>query len=115
MDQRPEYYRSLEQMADTPEFRAFAAEEFPGFVNVYESLGEAELREDPEAAGLNRRRFLALSAAALGMAGLVGCRRPDIQILPFAAVPDEQTGHVVHGKPTFYEHSARGWRATGAR
>src|SRR5205823_2199473 len=58
-----------------------------------------------EAAGLNRRKFLALSAAALGLAGLAGCRRPDIQILPFAVVPDEQVGHVVHGKPTFYATS----------
>src|SRR5436190_4404515 len=110
---RPSYYRSLEQMADTPEFRAFATEEFPGFANVYESLGEAEPRDDdPRTAALNRRRFLALSAAALGMAGLVGCRRPDIQILPFAVIPDEQTGHVVHGKPTFYATSIP--RAGGA-
>ena len=106
MDEQPNYYRSLEQLANTPEFQAFAAEEFPGFANVYESLGEAEPKDDnPADAGLNRRKFLALSAAALGMAGLVGCRRPDIQILPFAVVPDEQVGHIVHGKPTFYATS----------
>jgi molybdopterin-containing oxidoreductase family iron-sulfur binding subunit len=110
---QPSYYRSLEQLANTPEFRAFAAEEFPGFANVYESLGEAEPRDDdPQAAGLNRRKFLALSAAALGLAGLVGCRRPDIEILPFAVVPDEQTGHIVHGTPTFYATSIP--RAGGA-
>ncbi len=112
MNQRPEYYRSLEQLADTPEFRAFAGEEFPGFANVYESLGEAEPKGDTDDDTLNRRNFLALSAAALGMAGLAGCRRPDIQILPFAAVPDEQTGHIVHGKPTFYATSIP--RAGGA-
>ncbi|MBM3980116.1 MAG: 4Fe-4S dicluster domain-containing protein [Planctomycetes bacterium] len=113
MTERTEYYRSLEQLADTPEFRAFAAQEFPGFANVYDALGEAEPRDDdPEAAGLNRRKFLALSAAALGLAGLAGCRRPEIQILPFATVPDEQTGHVVHGKPTFYATSIP--RAGGA-
>src|SRR5947207_15429207 len=97
------FWRSLAELADTPEFRAFAAEEFPGFANVYESLGEAELKGDegPEA-GLNRRTFLALSAAALGLAGLAGCRRPDIEILPFSAVPDDQAGHVVPGKPAFY-------------
>jgi molybdopterin-containing oxidoreductase family iron-sulfur binding subunit len=105
MDQ-PSYYRSLEQLADTPEFRAFAAEEFPGFANVYESLGEAEPRDDdPEAARLSRRKFLALSAAALGLAGLAGCRRPELEILPFAAIPDEQVGHSVPGKPTFYATS----------
>jgi molybdopterin-containing oxidoreductase family iron-sulfur binding subunit len=113
MTERTEYYRSLEQRADTPEFRAFAAQEFPGFANVYDALGEAEPKDDdPEAAGLNRRKFLALSAAALGLAGLAGCRRPEIQILPFASVPDEQVGHVVHGKPTFYATSIP--RAGGA-
>ncbi len=106
MTERTDYYRSLEQLADTPEFRAFAADEFPGFANVYDERGEAEPRDDnPEAAGLDRRKFLALSAAALGVAGLAGCRRPDIQILPFSAVPDEQVGHIVPGKPAFYATS----------
>src|SRR5262245_51646324 len=76
--------------------------EFSGFANVYESTGEAELPadEDPRAA-LDRRKFLALSAA-IGLAAATGCRRPDIEILPFSAVPDDQVGHVVPGKPAFY-------------
>jgi molybdopterin-containing oxidoreductase family iron-sulfur binding subunit len=102
----PTYYRSLDHLAATPEFRAQAAEEFPGFANVYESLGEAELRDDnPGVAALSRRKFLALSSATFAMATLAGCRRPEIPILPYAAVPDEQTGHIVHGKPTFYATS----------
>ena len=98
----PLQWRSLEHLADTPEFRAFARREFPGFANVFESLGEAELAGDDPAAAVSRRSFLALSAAALGMAGLAGCRRPELQILPYSAVPDDQIGHVVAGKPTFY-------------
>jgi len=106
MTERPDYYRSLEQLADSPEFRAFAAEEFPGFVNVFDSRGEAELKdEEPESAGLNRRKFLALAAASVGVAGLAGCRRPDLEILPFSVIPDEQVGHSVPGKPTFYATS----------
>jgi molybdopterin-containing oxidoreductase family iron-sulfur binding subunit len=96
------HWRSLDDLADTPEFRAFARDEFPGFANVYESLGEAELRDDTPDAAVSRRRFLALSAAALGMAGLAGCRRPDIEILPHSAIPDDQVGNVIPGKPTFY-------------
>ncbi|HEV3437725.1 MAG TPA: TAT-variant-translocated molybdopterin oxidoreductase [Gemmata sp.] len=100
------YWRSLEDLADTPEFRAFAAKEFPGFTSIYEGLGEAEPKDDnPEQAALDRRKFLALSAAALGLAGLAGCRRPDLEILPFSAIPDDQIGHLTPGKPTFYATS----------
>ncbi len=100
---RKDYWRSLDDLADTPEFRAFSREEFPGFANVYDSLGEAEFADvkDP-AASLNRRKFLALSTAALGLAGLAGCRRPELPILPYSSVPADQIGFVVHGKPTFY-------------
>ena len=62
----PSHWRSLEHLAETPEFWAFAREEFPGFANIYESLGEAELADEP---GLDRRKFLALSAAAQPFAG----------------------------------------------
>jgi molybdopterin-containing oxidoreductase family iron-sulfur binding subunit len=75
--------------------------EFPGFVNVYESRGEAEFADDnPAEAGLSRRRFLALSAA-FG-ASLAGCRRPDLEIIPFSVIPDDQIGHLAPGRPTFY-------------
>jgi len=99
------YYRSLDDLANTPEFRAGAAQEFPGYVNIYESTGEAEFADDSPEAGLNRRKFLALSAATLGMATIAGCRRPDLEILPYSAVPDDQVGNLVAGKPTFYATS----------
>lgn len=79
--------------------------EFPGYANVYDSRGEAEpIDDDPVGAGLNRRKFLALSVA-LGGAAAVGCRRPDIQILPYSAIPEEHIGHLSPGKPTFYATS----------
>lgn len=91
----------------------FDAPEFPGFANVYESTGVAEFADaDPAAAHLNRRKFLALSAATLGAATLAGCRRPDLEILPYSAVPDEQIGHLASGRPTFYATSLP--RAGGA-
>ncbi len=90
-----DYRRSPEHLADSPEF--------PGFANVYEGLGEAELPAgEAEAAAVSRRSFLAYSAAALGLAGLAGCRRPEMPILPYSSVPDEQAGHVVPGLPAFY-------------
>ncbi|MBA4066105.1 MAG: molybdopterin oxidoreductase [Isosphaera sp.] len=87
-----------------PTRRAADAPEFPGYANVYESRGEAvPLDADPAAAALDRRRFLALSAAV--GAAAAGCRRPDLEILPYSAVPDDQVGHLVAGKPTFYATS----------
>ncbi len=78
------------------------SEEFPGFNNIFENLGVAEPKDDnPEEAALNRRNFLALSAAA-GLAALAGCRRPDLEILPYSAIPDDQVGFLAPGKPTFY-------------
>jgi molybdopterin-containing oxidoreductase family iron-sulfur binding subunit len=75
--------------------------EFPGYTNVFESAGEAI----PDDAGnphaeISRRAFLALSAA--GLAAAAGCRRPELLILPYSAVPDDQIGAVVPGKPAFY-------------
>lgn len=97
MPTEPTYYRTPDPAAQPAD-----AGEFPGFANVFESRGEAEpIDADPEAAGLSRRKFLALSAA-LGVASAAGCRRPDIAILPYASTPDEHIGHAVPGKPTFY-------------
>jgi molybdopterin-containing oxidoreductase family iron-sulfur binding subunit len=110
---RPTHSRSPDHPANAPEVRARAAAEFPGFANVFDAPGEAEpLDDDPTGGELNRRKFLALSAATLGAASLAGCRRPEIEILPFGAVPDEQIGHTVPGKPTFYATSIP--RAGGA-
>ncbi len=95
--------RGLDDLADTPESRASDTQEFPGFTSIYEGLGEAEPKDDnPEEAAINRRNFLALSAASLGLTALAGCRRPDLEILPYSAIPDDQVGHLAPGKPTFY-------------
>jgi molybdopterin-containing oxidoreductase family iron-sulfur binding subunit len=90
-------WRSLDELADTPEFREFARKEFPGFANVWEGTGVAE------GEGFDRRQFLALSAAALGLAGLAGCRRPDLEILPYTAAPTEAEGALpTPGLPSYY-------------
>jgi MoCo/4Fe-4S cofactor protein with predicted Tat translocation signal len=81
------YWRSLEQLADTPEFQSWAEREFPS--------GAGELR-DP----VSRRHFVKIMSASFLLAGvgLTGCRRPVEKILPFAKVPE---GYV-HGVPQHY-------------
>ena len=87
-------YRSTDDMANDPAFREFAKKEFPGFANIFESLGEAEVKDF----SFTRRQFLAFSAAGLALAGGVGCRRPDLKILPYS----RQQESVTPGMPTFY-------------
>ena len=87
--QGPTYWRSLEELADTPEFRAYVAREFPS--------GASEFI-DPA----GRRRFLKLMGASLALAGVSACtRQPDEQIIPYVRQPEE----VVPGNPLFFATS----------
>jgi len=83
----PQYWRSLDQLADTPEFRSWLEREFPA--------GAAELT-DP----VSRRHFVKIMSASFMLAGLglTGCRRPVEKIRPFNKLPE---GYV-HGVPQYY-------------
>jgi MoCo/4Fe-4S cofactor protein with predicted Tat translocation signal len=81
-----EYWRSLEEIAETPEFEEFLQNEFrPG----------ASERSDP----VNRRELLKLLGASLGLAGLTACtKQPQESIVPYVRAPEE----FIPGKPLFY-------------
>jgi len=87
-------WRSLEEFAQTPDFRACAEREFPALAS--------ELRREDVTSGFVRRRFLQLMGASMGLAGMIpgltGCRRPDKRIVPVHAKPEE----IVPGKPLYY-------------
>ncbi len=83
-----QYWRSLDEIADTPEFREFMHHEFPA--------GAADVL-DSEA----RRHFLKIMAASMALAGLglSGCRRwPQEKIAPYAKRPAGR----IPGKPVYY-------------
>ena len=80
-----EYWRSLNQLADTPEFKDFLHREFPE--------GASELSD-----GMSRRKFLTLMGASMALAGLVSCRRPVEKILPYVKAPEE----IIPGVPRYY-------------
>src|SRR5712675_476242 len=69
------YWRSLDQLAETPEFRQWVEREFPA--------GASELT-DP----VSRRHFVKIMSASFVLAGLglsgTGCRPPAQKILPFS-------------------------------
>jgi len=79
------YWRSLAQIEDRPESRAFLEREFPE--------GASELPE-----GVTRREMMMLLGASLSLAGLAGCRRPVEEIVPYVNAPEE----VVPGIPRYY-------------
>ncbi|WP_298404272.1 TAT-variant-translocated molybdopterin oxidoreductase [uncultured Chloroflexus sp.] len=84
-----QFWRSLDQLVDTPAFRELVAREFP--------QGASELA-DP----VSRRTFLKLMGASLALAGLSGCtfamRQPQEKVAPFARAPRDQ----MPGIPNYY-------------
>jgi molybdopterin-containing oxidoreductase family iron-sulfur binding subunit len=82
-----QYWRSLEELAEDPNFEELLHREFPR---------QAPSEWDD---GVDRRDFLKLMAASLAFAGLSGCgRAPEQHIVPYVKQPDG----LVLGKPQFY-------------
>lgn len=80
----PEYWRSLEEIAETDEFKQFVEDEFPDRSSLLQ---------------LDRRDFLKFMGASLALAGLTGCRfLPQDKIVPYVKAPEE----LVPGKPLMY-------------
>src|SRR5713226_3500522 len=72
------YWRSLEELADSPVFEEFVQREFPQ---------QAEEWNDP----VERRTFLKLMGASLALAGLSGCViQPPEKIVPYVKQPEEE-------------------------
>src|SRR6187455_3394759 len=81
-----EYWRSLDAVSETPEFKEFLHREFPQ--NASEWL-------DP----VGRRGFLKLMSASLALAGVSACtRQPTEELVPYVRQPEE----LVPGKPLFF-------------
>jgi MoCo/4Fe-4S cofactor protein with predicted Tat translocation signal len=82
----PVYWRSLDELASTNEFRAFVEDEFPNRTPDWNDPG-------------SRRRFLRLMGASIALAGATACtRQPKETIVPYVRQPEE----LIPGKPLFY-------------
>src|SRR4051794_21596358 len=83
---KPRYWRSLEELAESPDFRERVEREFPHAASEW---------DDPA----GRRRFLKLMAASLSLAGITGCtRQPTELIMPYVQPPES----VVPGKARYF-------------
>ena len=80
------YWRSLEELADSPEFNDYLHREFP-----------VQASEFSDPAG--RRTFLKLMGASLALAGVGACtRQPPQKLVPYIRQPEE----LIPGTPLFY-------------
>ncbi|HVO95595.1 MAG TPA: TAT-variant-translocated molybdopterin oxidoreductase, partial [Terriglobales bacterium] len=86
----PEYWRCLEELADSGGFKELVSREAPRQAAVWSDA-------------LDRRDFLKLMGASLALAGLSGCLSsspapPDEKIVPYVKQPEE----IVPGKPLYF-------------
>src|ERR1700744_881616 len=80
------YWRSLDELANTPEFEAAVAPEFPQQSSEW---------IDP----VSRRGFMKLMGASMALAGLAGCtKQPDEPIYPYVKAPED----LILGKPNYF-------------
>ena len=83
------YWRSLDELADTPEFKDWLHREFPQGASEFED-------------GVSRRHFVKIMSASFALAGLgvmgAGCRRPVEKLEPFGQQPE----NYVYGEPEYY-------------
>jgi molybdopterin-containing oxidoreductase family iron-sulfur binding subunit len=85
----PEFWRSLDELAQTPEFEELLHREFP-----------RQAAELPE--GVSRRGFLHLMGASLALGGLTACtRQPLERIVPYVEQPES----LVPGRPLYFASS----------
>jgi len=85
-----EFWRSLEDLAATPEFEDLLQREFPR-----QAIGWSD--EEDSVAG--RRNFLKMMGASLALGGLTACtRQPTEHIMPYVRQPEE----LIPGRPLFY-------------
>jgi MoCo/4Fe-4S cofactor protein with predicted Tat translocation signal len=85
-----DYWRSLDDLAATPEFQDLLAREFP-----QQAIGWSDDEDRVE----GRRNFLKLMGASLALAGLSACtRQPTEHIMPYVRQPEE----IIPGRPLFF-------------
>ena len=82
----PRYWRTLEELAQTPEFEEMLHREFPKHASEWTDKS-------------SRRDFMKIMGASLALAGLSACTRQPLEpIVPYVRQPK----NLVLGKPLFY-------------
>jgi molybdopterin-containing oxidoreductase family iron-sulfur binding subunit len=81
-----QFWRSVDELQNTPEFQAAVEKEFPSAAQEW---------VDP----VSRRGFLKIMGASMALAGLAGCtKQPDEPIYPYVKAPED----LILGKPMYF-------------
>jgi MoCo/4Fe-4S cofactor protein with predicted Tat translocation signal len=80
-----EYWRSLQELSRGDDFEDRLRDEFPRQAMALDN-------------GVDRRDFVKLMGASIGLAGLTACNRPVEKIVPYVKQPE----NIVPGKPLFF-------------
>ncbi len=81
-----DYWRSVEEFVDAPEFEEFVQREYPNHAEDWDD-------------SLSRRNFIKVMGASLALAGLSGCViQPAEKAVPFVSQPE----NFIPGKPLYY-------------
>jgi MoCo/4Fe-4S cofactor protein with predicted Tat translocation signal len=92
-----QYWRSLNELADKPEFHEFVEREFPA--QASEWLGDGE----------SRRTFMKVMGASMALAGLASCQRwPEEKLAPYAHRPANRMDGVPVHYATAFERGGMG-------
>ncbi|MBC8107931.1 MAG: TAT-variant-translocated molybdopterin oxidoreductase, partial [Anaerolineae bacterium] len=95
------YWRSLDELAQSPEFVEKLHREFPSAAAEWDELDQDASRDG----GVSRRNFLTMMGASIALAGIggAGCRARDPveKIVPYVNQPEE----IIPGKPLYFATS----------
>ncbi len=82
----PKYWRTLDELAQTPEFEEMLHREFPRHASEWTDKA-------------SRRDFLKIMGASMALAGLSACTKQPLEpIVPYVRQPE----NIIPGKPLFY-------------
>ncbi len=94
IDHQKRYFRSLDELQQTPEFEQFLSREFPQAASEF-----------PE--GVSRRRWLQVMGASLALGGVSGCRYNREEVAAFVIRPEGRIQGVAERFATNFEWAGR--------
>jgi len=94
IDHQKRYFRSIDELHQTPEFEQFLSREFPQAASEF-----------PE--GVSRRRWLQMMGASLALGGVAGCRYNREEVAAFVMRPEGRIPGVAEYFATNFEWAGR--------